>query len=417
MLRYKTTIVASFVLLLLSGGMVFAQQNPGTGYVPGGGVTTSSGSTGSAGSGQNPSTGYVPGGGVTGSTGTTIPGGSGLNPNSGQQINSNIAALTGDTGGIVPCSGRDCGTCEVIVLGNRVIFFIVGIMIAIAILMLAIAGFRLVTSGGNKGDYDSAKGTLQSVLIGIIIILASWLIVDTIMKGLLSTVGSSGPNPQGWVYNLGPWNQVQCSSQLALTDTVGYVPGTSEWMNVPRVTATGYNQTAMTPAQLQQLALGAYDPNSPYAQQLCQIATAQGIGQYCTILQAQMYQESSYNPNAVSPAGAAGIFQIMPGTARQLCSQTGLCDTSGMSDSQVRQLMTSNPTLNMQLGVEYFNQGLQVTGGNIDNTLAYYNGGPRALNQSSTCPGQLWWQCAANSGYSETRNYVDNILGTNNYAP
>ena len=95
-----------------------------------------------------------------------------------------------------------------------------------------------------------------------------------------------------------------------------------------------------------------------------------------------------------------------------MCSRVAGCNLSGLSDQQIQSRLRSDPRLTMELGVEYFKQGLSVTGGNVRNTLAYYNGGPRALNKSKTCSGKLWWECEANSGYLETRNYVRNILGT-----
>lgn len=318
--------------------------------------------------------------------------------------------LVGDTGGLVPCSGTDCGTCQIVVLGNRVLRFIIMIMIVGVVLLAAWGGFNLLISGGNPSEYTRAKNMLKNVLIGLILMLVAWLIIDTGMKALLKNSGQVQMSAGQWL----PWNQVSCSNQVPLSDGIAHLPGSSNW---PRVTATGLNATQMTPQQLATAAGVAYNPNDPYATQLCSIASSQGLGAYCRILQAQMYQESGYNPNAISPAGAAGIFQIMPGTASQLCSQTGLCDLSGMSNSQIQSYLTSHPQINMQLGVTYFGQGLQASSGNVANALAYYNGGPRALNQSVTCPGQTWWQCTANSGYAETRNYVNNILGMAGQAP
>jgi hypothetical protein len=85
---------------------------------------------------------------------------------------------------IVPCDGPDCGTCELISLGNNIIQFLIwaGIFIAIAVFMYA--GFLLVTSGGNQSALEKAKGMAFDVLIGFVILLTGWLIVNVFMTGL-----------------------------------------------------------------------------------------------------------------------------------------------------------------------------------------------------------------------------------------
>lgn len=65
-------------------------------------------------------------------------------------------------------------------------------------------------------------------------------------------------------------------------------------------------------------------------------------------LKAQSYQESRYNPAAVSPVGAMGLMQIMPGTWGDLERRTGL---SGQPTS---------PSLNIQFGTIYMGQMLFV---------------------------------------------------------
>ena len=212
--------------------------------------------------------------------------------------------LTGDTGGIVPCSGRDCGTCETLTLANRIVSFIVTIMIAIAVVLLALGGFRLVTSGGNRGEYERAKGSLQSVFIGIIIILASWLIVDTMLRALL--FGG------GLIRNFGPWNEMQCSSQVAVRDTAGYVPGSSVWINLPEVysSADAVNNYGSS----SDAALAAANT---YAAGDCSPASLQSYGMSAD--QARVFSciagpESGCNLNADNPDSTArGVFQVLRG--------------------------------------------------------------------------------------------------------
>lgn len=92
-------------------------------------------------------------------------------------------------------------------------------------------------------------------------------------------------------------------------------------------------------------------------------------------------QESGMNPNAVSSAGAIGLFQLMPATAAQL----------GVDPTDVMQ--------NIQGGIEYLSQMLTQFGGNVSLALAAYNAGPGVVTTYGGIPP-----------YPETQNYVSSIL-------
>jgi hypothetical protein len=107
--------------------------------------------------------------------------------------------------GFVPCSGTNCSACDLVKLANTIIKWLIGILFIIFAILVAVAGARLVTSGGNQSAKEAAKSSLTNAIIGIIIILAAWLLVDTIMRALL---GNSGQFTGG-----GPWSEVACQRQ------------------------------------------------------------------------------------------------------------------------------------------------------------------------------------------------------------
>jgi len=126
---------------------------------------------------------------------------------------------------------------------------------------------------------------------------------------------------------------------------------------------------------------GAAGGSTPYDALIAQSAQRYGIDP--AVLHGLIQQESGFDPSARSSAGAAGLTQLMPGTASSL----------GVSDPL-------NPAESIEGGARYLSQMMARFGGNITDALAAYNAGPGAVAQYGGVPP-----------YAETQGYVSKVLG------
>jgi soluble lytic murein transglycosylase len=127
-----------------------------------------------------------------------------------------------------------------------------------------------------------------------------------------------------------------------------------------------------------------------------------------TYVHAITRQESLFNTRAVSRAGARGMMQLMPGTARETSGKLGLPYDFAR--------LTSDPTYNMMLGSTYFARLLDSYGGNYVLAVAAYNAGPGnvrkwlAINGDPREPSVDVIDWIEQIPFSETRNYVQRVL-------
>lgn len=120
-------------------------------------------------------------------------------------------------------------------------------------------------------------------------------------------------------------------------------------------------------------------------------------------------QESEFNTNAVSPAGARGLLQLMPGTARQMAKTAGL--------AYAPQKLTSDAGYNATLGSAYLDDQLARFDGSYVLTFAGYNAGPsRAAEwvkrygdpRGKDIDAVVDW--IERIPFTETRNYVQRVM-------
>jgi hypothetical protein len=91
-----------------------------------------------------------------------------------------------DTGAIVTCV-ENCGYPELISMVQRIISFLLfDLTLPLAAAIFMYAGFNYLTSFGDENKVKTAKGAFKAVFKGLIVALAAWLIINTILTSLLT---------------------------------------------------------------------------------------------------------------------------------------------------------------------------------------------------------------------------------------
>ncbi len=171
---------------------------------------------------------------------------------------------------------------------------------------------------------------------------------------------------------------------VSTPQTTGTTPGTSSSFAAQLASvagATPASATATAAPAAGTTATGAATPgaNTPYATEIDAAAKKYDVDP--ALLRGLIRQESNFNPNAGSPAGARGLTQLMPGTAAAL----------GVDPSV--------PAQAIEGGAKYLRQQLDKFGGDPAKALAAYNAGPGAVQRYGGIPP-----------FAETQNYVRKVL-------
>jgi soluble lytic murein transglycosylase len=121
------------------------------------------------------------------------------------------------------------------------------------------------------------------------------------------------------------------------------------------------------------------------------------------LIYAVMRQESVFDPNAGSPAGACGLLQLIAPTARRVAEQL---------KEPFSEAALLSPDSNIRYGAHYLAQLSGYFGGNAALVAAAYNAGPEAVFRWLSAPEKIGMDAfVARIPFDETRTYVERVLG------
>jgi soluble lytic murein transglycosylase len=148
---------------------------------------------------------------------------------------------------------------------------------------------------------------------------------------------------------------------------------------------------------------------SAYAVAYQQASLRNSIDPY--LLQAITRQESAFQVKAKSSAGALGLMQVMPATAKLAIRRGGLTTVMGSGSGKVVEQDLVIPERNIEIGSYHLAWLLRRYSGLRPLAIAAYNAGEsrvdRWLRRARSIPMDVWIETIP---FKETRNYVQNVL-------
>ncbi|MBI5913613.1 hypothetical protein HY839_04210 [Candidatus Azambacteria bacterium] len=115
---------------------------------------------------------------------------------------------------LVPCgtsySPTPCSLCDIFVLGQVITNFLtMTIAPVLAVLAFALAGFKILTSGGSPGARQEGIKILRNTVIGLLIVFGAWIIINELLLFFAGTFfTTSGGNM--------PWNEIICIAPVTI---------------------------------------------------------------------------------------------------------------------------------------------------------------------------------------------------------
>lgn len=197
--------------------------------------------------------------------------------------------------------------------------------------------------------------------------------------GLLLGLGlAAGAAWAGQVAVLGNGFSIRYDHQAVLNQTTRLflTSGNSSYVDVPTAEILRFEKDTAPPQTAPRHADASQDVNAA-------VSAASARHQLDSdFISSVIHAESGFNPHAVSPKGAEGLMQLMPGTASKLGVENPF-----------------DPTTNVDGGTQYLRELLDYYHGDMAKALAAYNAGPQRVAHYHGVPP-----------YRETHAYVARII-------
>lgn len=103
----------------------------------------------------------------------------------------------GTSGGGCNQASSGCNLCDAIIVAQNIIQMLFELAVPIAVAVIVWGAFLFITAGGSEERVGKGKKTMTAAVIGLVIALAAWIIVNTILHVLTGDINF-------------PWADVSC---------------------------------------------------------------------------------------------------------------------------------------------------------------------------------------------------------------
>lgn len=328
--------------------------------------------------------------------------------------------------GLVPCGrtvddpattlneATPCTICHLVLGVEGIIQWGLKVMTYIAVAVIVAMGILYIVSAGNDSLMETAKKGITASLVGFVVMLGAWLMVNTVIMALADTTDQS--KPLATLRSDGVF-RFSCD----ITSNAGSASGVTANPGTLLVAPGGAAVTASANCAAYEATFTSAGNSSGVNPKLLRAIALKETGGSC-------------NPGLTSPKGACGIMQLVPATAGKSCDELK-SDPAMSIQIAANYLKTLQSNLNgyqstfdigntFDLGAATVDvSGVSYVTSNDDLIAAYNAGSGNQMNgslkgpfmRSTDCPGQNGrgipaWQCPINpGGFTETQNYVRSV--------
>ena len=295
--------------------------------------------------------------------------------------------------------------------------FGIGLIALMALFLIVFNGINWILAGGNEQRISTAKKGIVGAVIGLVLALSSFVILNTINPKLISLDEMEIP-------------LIQLAEEIGGSiEECMWAPYLTESMHMPQVIIVPDEVFADTEVKQRNMEL------NPVLE-----STSRSLSIDPVFIKSVIYAESSFEVDVESKCGAYGIIQIQPDTAlglglgsfvgkgsnpapescltpdRDVCQSPDTCGDCDTYSDECKKWIAANPELWIGLGAKYLDQNYSrdYIHGDLALTAASYNAGPGAVQKAGGMPDiseTIAYVNRIGDYYEETCDYIrDNFV-------